>query len=126
MILVNSLAVKCQCVILLLLCITFHLFMLNHFLITVKERESSSDSGFEDSPSSPTKLHAEKPNSPSKIVTSKERRERRVQDRRMTNVAMTANMSEKWKEYRSEEEIYRYIYNLSYLGCYKDSQFLFL
>ena len=76
-------------------------------MVLVKERESSSDSGFEDSPNSPTKLHAEKSSSPTKILTSRERRERRVQDRKMTSITTNLSMSDKWKDYRDEEDIYR-------------------
>lgn len=74
----------------------------------MKERESSSDSGFEDGPNSPMKLHAEKPNSPSKIMVTKERRERRNQDRRSTNSVMNFSLPDLKNEYKEDHEKYRY------------------
>lgn len=73
----------------------------------VKERENSSDSGFEDSPNSPTKLHTEKSNSPPKILTSRERRERRVNERRLTNMTVNLGVPDKRKDNKDEDDLYR-------------------
>ena len=87
-------------------CVSFAL--LNHFFLpTVKERENSSDSGFEDSPNSPTKLHTEKSNSPPKILTSRERRERRVNERRLTNMTVNLGVPDKRKDNKDEDDLYR-------------------
>ncbi|XP_065058892.1 uncharacterized protein LOC135686565 isoform X2 [Rhopilema esculentum] len=72
-----------------------------------KERESCSDSGFEDGPSSPTKVNLDKASPPTKITVSKERRERRMQERRNIGVTSKNDLADLRREQREGEDLYR-------------------